>query len=574
MMRTLSFRLFCFVISIIIMMSAFCVTASAEDKIEYTGDPVIFIPGFMQSRLQLTEDGETREIWPVKLDEGGIARELLWDGIKAFSMQKDLGISERATAVAARLLEKLRLDRYGEPVYDVTAVKYNKPLSECSDEERAEMLRMFPIERVTEDIPEDKIFLFAYNWLLDPLENSDDLKKFIDFVCEKTGSDSVQLVPVSMGGAVTNAYFSRYADEKRVSRVVYVTASMQGSDIFGDLMGERVDVSLEEFRTVVLPTLFKENTVRRIDRYVKYLPEEAVNNFVAFVCIDLIEIIGRHSAAVWAVTPVSEYPELRDKMLQGEEYSKLKEKTDRFYDVQKNLPELLKAVQENGAELLAICGYGEPLMIPEDGDRASSDRLLTVCSASCGAYSAPLGKTLGENYAQKNTYCANESHNHISPDNTVDASAGLFPEQTWYFKMQPHTDLFGNDKIGSLTSFILSNNGRTDIYSDARYPQFSDYRDTSETQRLLSAVQSELPDMRERKREKLSSAAESCKAAMNGADGDELTAESIRLKRLCGFYRVGYGRGRTSLTVCGSIGLGAAGLYVIKRKRSDREADE
>lgn len=534
-------------------------TASAESN--FSGNPVIFIPGFMQSHLKLEENGVCREIWPVHLKERDVVKQLFWKGVESFSLQSDRGLAERGSAVAAALLDKLTLDENGAMIYNVSPVTYDKPLSECNEYERESILKMLPIERVAQDIPESQIYLFAYNWLLDPLETAEELHKFINKVCDETGKDCVQLASYSMGGTITNAYFSRFAAEKRVSRVVYIAASMQGSKVFGDLMSGNVDLTTDEVRFVVLPTLFKEKTVKRIDKYIKYIPEDAISNFTSLVCEELMNIIGSRSAGVWAIVPAEDYPRLRSMHLNSAENENLRRKTDAFYDVQRNLPELLKSVKENGTELLAICGYGEALILPEDENRASSDRLLTVYSASGGAYSSPLGKTLGEGYVEKRTYCTDETHRHISPDKTLDASCGLFPEQTWYFKSQSHTDLKSNDKIGSLLSLILSYNGCTDIYSDERFPQFSDYRDTAELQRLISAAKKEMPDMKESERIIFEEAVRDCERLLNSANINEteFNDSALKLARLCKRYYVGFERG----TRWPFVMLGAAGILGI-----------
>lgn len=540
-------------------------TASAESG--YSGDPVIFIPGFMQSHLQLIENDVCREIWPVHFKEWDVTKQLFWKGVESFSMQSDRGFGERSSAVAAALLDKLTLRENGEMIYNVSPVTYDKPLSEYSGYARESILKMLPIERVAQDIPENQIYLFAYNWLLDPLETADELHEFIEKVCVETGKDSVQLASYSMGGAITNAYFSRYNAEKRVSRVVYIAASMQGSDVFGDLMSDNVDLTMDEFRTVVLPTLFKEKTVKRIDKYIKHIPEDAITNFSALVCEELMDVIGCRSAGVWAIVPVSDYPQLSNAHLNSSVHKELRQKTDAFYNVQHNLPELLNEVRENGTELLSICGYGEALILPEDENRASSDRLLTVYSTSAGAYSAPLGKTLGEGYVQKRTYCDDETHNHISPDKTLDASCGLFPEQTWYFKFQSHTDLKENDKIGSLLSLILSSDESVNIYTDKRFPQFSDYRDTAELQRLISAAKEKIPNMKESRRLVFEEAVRGCEDLLNSANVSEaeLNESAVRFTRLCKRYYVGFERGtRWPFVMLGAAGV--LGIFIIISK--------
>ena len=54
----------------------------------------------------------------------------------------------------------------------------------------------------------------------------------------------------------------------------------------------------------------------------------------------------------------------------------------------------------------------------------------------------------------------------------MDASAGLLPDTTWYFKDQNHEATGRNDVIISLTSTLISSNRIQNIFSDPKYPQF------------------------------------------------------------------------------------------------------
>jgi hypothetical protein len=96
-----------------------------------------------------------------------------------------------------------------------------------------------------------------------------------------------------------------------------------------------------------------------------------------------------------------------------------------------------------------------------------------------GAVSACYGDTLGENYVQANTSknCSDPTHNHISPDGVVDASAGLLPDTTFYFDGQNHEQTARNDIIISLATRLLATDDITDVYSTPDYPQFNGQRD-------------------------------------------------------------------------------------------------
>ena len=89
------------------------------------------------------------------------------------------------------------------------------------------------------------------------------------------------------------------------------------------------------------------------------------------------------------------------------------------------------------------------------GIDGNADGIIQLDSTSLGAYAAKVGETLPEDYVQKNTYCNNPDHNHISPDRVVDASAGLLPDTTFYFDNQRHDLTARNDVILKLALNLI-----------------------------------------------------------------------------------------------------------------------
>ena len=92
-----------------------------------------------------------------------------------------------------------------------------------------------------------------------------------------------------------------------------------------------------------------------------------------------------------------------------------------------------------------------------------------------------LAQTLGEGYVQQGTHCKNTAHNHLSPDGVVDASVGLLPDYTFYFKGQDHEKTGSNDVIMKLATELLTNHEFKDVYSmPDRFPQFNIGRNTKD----------------------------------------------------------------------------------------------
>lgn len=63
-----------------------------------------------------------------------------------------------------------------------------------------------------------------------------------------------------------------------------------------------------------------------------------------------------------------------------------------------------------------------------------------------------------------------------SPDGVVDATTGLLPCTTWYFKAQAHEQLPQNDVALTLAIRVMADNNMKDVYSNPAFPQFNEGR--------------------------------------------------------------------------------------------------
>ena len=70
-----------------------------------------------------------------------------------------------------------------------------------------------------------------------------------------------------------------------------------------------------------------------------------------------------------------------------------------------------------------------------------ADALIDTQYTSGGATCSDYGSTLGDDYVCK----ANCGHNHLSPDNRIDASTCALPENTWFIEGQYHGQYFYED---------------------------------------------------------------------------------------------------------------------------------
>ena len=204
----------------------------------------------------------------------------------------------------------------------------------------------------------------------------------------------------------------------------------------------------------------------------------------------LVEDIMIRSTSMWALCPSGDYLTAAEKYLSEPEMADIKAQTYKYYQAQLHRFDNIKALQDKGIQVLCVAQYDFPLInVGETWDTQNADYIIQLDSTSLGAYAAKVGETLPEDYVQKNTYCKNPDHNHISPDRVVDASAGLLPDTTFYFDGQRHDLTQHNDVILKLAFHVIAHDDIKDVYSSPEFPQFMNGRDVRNLHILLAAAE-------------------------------------------------------------------------------------
>ena len=199
---------------------------------------------------------------------------------------------------------------------------------------------------------------------------------------------------------------------------------------------------------------------------------EGVFDAVALKAIDaLCDSVLANSLSMWGIIPPERYEALARKYLADDAHKALRERADSFYEYRLSFPERVKELEAQGVEFFAVCGYGLSFPSVVKSDKMSSDGIINVSSTTLGALNAPLGEQLCE-FPEQGRRCTDPGHDHLSPDKTVDAAYGLWPERTWYFAGQRHDDTAYNDKALGIAARVLSDDSFSDIYSDPDFPQF------------------------------------------------------------------------------------------------------
>lgn len=432
--------------------------------------PCVILPGIGQSKVELVDKkGEKIKMaWPIDIDGDEVLGKLKSALMKMMLFRRDAGFSDKVASILEEIADPIASLPDGSMKNTLRVVSYPQSLKECTADEKRYIYKMVPLQKLSERIGEENLFFFSYNSFGDTYEIAKELSDYIDMVKDKTGSDKVNLVPVSLGGALSIAYFQLFSYKNDVKRVMYFVAALEGSQLIADVMAKDV---MTENGLAMVEMLSNAKTAESLGGLLKMMPDGVFETTVDKALDALIKTVLSNSLSMWGIIPPDRYPALSAKYISDKAHAPLKEKADRFYEYRLHFKEHVKELEAKGVEFFAVCGYGLRLLALSKSDKLSSDGIIHIASTSLGALSAPLGEKLTE-FPEKGRNCTDPEHSHLSPDGTTDASYGQWPERTWYFAEQRHDDTAYNDKALTVAAKVLSDDTFTDIYSDPELPQF------------------------------------------------------------------------------------------------------
>ncbi len=481
------------ILAVALVISAASVVASAQVKTECGGNcdtcPAIVVPGIGQSNVWaldengdylLDGDGERIHCFPAIVNVGSIVAKAVVPVLLTLLTQRDMGLSNALCDIVLDAFEVNLCDEKGKNTGNLVVEKYLYSVAECSEYEKEQIYDNIPLQEFAQQAGEDHLYYFAYNSFGNNYDTVAELYDFIQMVKEETGHDKVNIVPISMGGSLANALLDYYPDVMDdINKVVYIVPALNGSTIVGDLLTKNFAFFDTEFLyNGFLEALMDEEDARMIEVIARILPDQVLSKVLHKVADCLVEDVAANITSIWGLCPKEYYPEASAALLGSK--PEIKKQTDMFYKAQLDSLENIQTLVDKGAEVYNIVDYDVAMyLIGNSWNDDNADGIIHLSSTAMGVHSAIVGETLGEDYVQANTSpnCSDPTHNHISPDNVVDASTGLLPDHTFYFDGQGHEQTARNDAIIALATRLLATDDIKDVYSVPEFPQFNARRD-------------------------------------------------------------------------------------------------
>ncbi len=492
----MSKRIIAVVLCLVMVLSFGIISTSAAEKTtDCNGEceyyPTIIVPGLGQSSTWVTDDegnfilddaGNKITSFPAYLQTWELIKAVALPAIKSLFTQSDAGLSD-AAAQAIRVCFGINAsDTNGNLTGNVVTEKYPYSVANAPDFAQETVFHHVPFDKYETDQPFDHMYYFAYNSFGNHLELVDELYNYIQMVKEQTGHDKVNLVPLSQGGTLASGLIEYYPDiAEQLHKIIFVVPALDGSTIIGDVFNGRISFLDKEYLYngfLAELGLLDEGTARMIEVLLRILPDEVLMACLEKAVDTLVTEVMITSTNMWGLCPSEDYPSAAEKHLSTPEMAELRRQTDIYYQAQLNHKENILGLVEDGVQVFCFCEYNTRMInVGTSWNTENADFIIQTDSTSMGAYFANVGETLPADYVQKNTYCTDPTHNHISPDNVVDASAGLLPETTFYFDGQKHELTATNDLILKLALKLIECDDVTDVHSSPAFPQYNIGRD-------------------------------------------------------------------------------------------------
>jgi len=435
--------------------------------------PVILVSGF--GATTLVKDGEA--VFPPSgdalLDAVGINEDLTVE--KAISeleiWLQDEGYVVQLAAIVSRIMDNIRVNPDGTSAYDVEPIISGAENTSLKAFREQDMLKYVPytgsefldMESIAERIGEENVFNFMYDWREDYNLVADEFKEYIDDVLEMTGADKVSVYSISQGCLVVGQYLYKYSELEQTDKVIFDTPVLGGSTFVADLLTPgRTNLNFPVILSLVSDVLHIELDLTGLS---SVLETDFVLGAIDIGKLDCIMPAILPCIAFWQMVPVDMFEEKAAVLLDEEENAEVIAAVRSFHNgFMSNITETFEKATEHGSEvsIKACTGFD----IVTDTNKYSGS--IVDMEYSCGAICAPYGETFPADYVQ----AVDNGKNSISPNRTVDISAGYWPHRTWVFEGLFHGQAEWCPRSLALLEELLYTDNIKDAYSSYEFPQF------------------------------------------------------------------------------------------------------
>lgn len=516
----------------VVMLFSISATAFAAEAKEYD-NPVIVINGIANNPLYANPGttGATKLFPPSDLTMYAMTAQMFIDGIVSIaSNEYEEVMNFFVGSQVFGMLEPIQLNPDGTSMSEnVGPIIYERALSYYgTDLDRFELIAGKIGIGMCDRLGADNVYVFNYDWRIDPIENARGLHNFIQTVKANSRRDQVSIISEGFGSTIATTYLAEcYEDATAdIDNFVTVNSAFMGTSLIGDLFTGRLIRQYNELQnaTSAFIRFINDRSDNPITQFAGWLTQYILNknweiqDFVASnitmmghivdpLYDDYLRDMLKNFTGLWAMVPVEYFEEAMDFMFMSDEStsgdfnSDFQEKLQTFKNYQASAAEILNKAKSEGININVVSSWDIQL-IPIGDNKASdeelfglsaqSDGLIDTYYSSFGCYTIPLNDVgaAAQNKDQRNTEGECENHNHLNavydtlnPEGSLgaichylDASTCALPDNTWFLRDMKHgTFDTASNAMGFLYDLITAEKTLTVYSGNGKYRQFMSY---------------------------------------------------------------------------------------------------
>ncbi len=402
---------------------------------------------------------------------------------------------------------------------------YSEPLSKHTEDSIMNDNMKSLLAAAAGYVTADEVFFFSYDWRLDPIDSADALRDFIDHVLAVTGKGNVAILSVGTGGVITNSYLYAHADHAadNVSSAVFYDCSILGNAIVGDLMTGHIVRTRDDYDSFLESVTDGITSEYRGAAFMDYLSDDATGSLygigatllgessVTALIVKLAILLGitigesqdlhrtlgaaynklassadsviyddflkeylRNMPGLWALIPEADFEHAKEFLFEGEFINKtLENRIDSYRKIQQSTAETFTNAKLSGINLCVVTGYGFQIIPITACVDDVSDGIISVKYSAAGAVTTDNSKE-----PDHLIHCTNENHNHVSPDNDINAAYCILPENTWFLQNVPHADMT-KAPVATFLVWLLFGFSQRHVRENSNYTQYMTYSEYS-----------------------------------------------------------------------------------------------
>ncbi len=453
----------------VVLIFAMCVPAfAAESKSSYNGLPVIIVRGIDFAGLTYPDGTKALQV-----DAGKIISTLM----SSMFMNKG-NLTDSILDIANEILSPLACDANGNSIQDVSMVQYHGSMANHPDfvanlqnggEEGI-------VKTAVEKYGAENTYYFTYDWRKQPKDIATELNEFVEDAKRTTGKSQVNIICASMGGMVTTAYFYYFGTEN-INSAVFLSGAQNGTYVCGEALNGRIvfekKVLLDFINDATNGNFFLKILLGVLDSVgVIKMTVDFANNLVADTFDEANDKVLRDCfgtlCGFWALCPDEDFDSGVETIFGGHEseYPVLLEKIAETKKFVFSTEETLTNAKNNGVKISFVSNYNGTLAPVHPKAHYNGDGVLESELTSNFAVIAPLKQKLsGAQISAANP-------KYLSPDEVIDATPALFPDNTWFVKNAPHVAADYNTEFSAFTFTLLESEVQPHIDMFSEYPQF------------------------------------------------------------------------------------------------------